>query len=157
MVVVHPSSFRLHPLLELAGGRFGAFGRGELERSTADQLRDTPAADALRADEHRGAGAMADGHAQPLQVRLEFAPRDAGHLGADPAEILGLAADGHLVAHRVALAANFTMSRHRTLNRVNDLCSLDGTRVPPSGFNGEAASIAVFARYVKREGLMVVS
>src|SRR5277367_1972236 len=50
-----------------------------------------------------------------LNVRLERAGGDAGHLGADPAEILGLAAMGDLIPERGLLAGEITNAWHTYL------------------------------------------
>src|SRR5208283_1726199 len=57
------------------------------------------AADALDADAHALDGPFLD-DLDVLQVRAEDAPADAGHLPADAAEVLRLAAPGVLVAQR---------------------------------------------------------
>lgn len=79
-----------------------------------DLFGDLAAADALGTDENRPVGAVA-GHMQPLQIRLELALGDAGDLGPDTAQVLGLATDGDLIAHLRAFAANFANPSHESL------------------------------------------
>ena len=83
----------------------------EAERLADDLFGDFAAADALGADEHCPVGAVAR-HMQPLQIRLELPLGDAGDLGPDAAQVLGLATDGDLIAHLWAFAANFANSSH---------------------------------------------
>src|SRR5713226_5621104 len=73
---------------------------GHRERLALLGALDATAADALDADT-QPLHAAADLALEVLQVRVEGAPADAGDLGADAAEVLGLAALGILVAeHR---------------------------------------------------------
>src|SRR5690349_13221001 len=91
----------------LLGARLG----GQAERSRSHQLGDHAAAEALRADLHRLVGAV-DGDPHLLQVGLELPARDAGDLGADAAQVLGLAARGNLVPHCGTLPADLTFPSH---------------------------------------------
>src|SRR5207249_1707483 len=50
----------------------------------------------------------------PLQVRLEHAAAHAGALGADSAQVLGLATARDVVAKGCLLTADFTPASHRT-------------------------------------------
>lgn len=97
---------------------YGQLGLGWLvvqaEWLADDLLGDLAATDALRADEDRLVRA-AGGDLQPLQVRLELALGDTGDLGTDAAQVLGLAADGDLIAHLRAFAANFANPSHDSL------------------------------------------
>ena len=83
-----------------------------LERLAADRALDAAAADALHADAGAADGAVLLHDLDVLQVRLEDAPADAGHLAADAAEVLGLAASGVVVAQNGLLAAHLALLAH---------------------------------------------
>src|SRR2546421_8343385 len=87
-----------------------------LERLLADRALDAAAANALHADAGAVDRAVLLHDLDVLQVRLEQALADAGHLAADAAEVLGLAAPGVLVAQHRLLAADVTLHAHGRLS-----------------------------------------
>src|SRR5688572_16620862 len=88
------------PNSKRSGGRLG----GDLP---ARRLDDHAVADGLGADLHANDLAVNHG-ADLLNIRLELAGGDPGDLGADPAQILRLAAMGDLVAEGGLLAGEVT-------------------------------------------------
>src|SRR5207253_1444934 len=70
-----------------------------LERCGPNNLGNPSAADALRAYKHRLMATVRGRDVYALQVRLERAPADAGHLRTDATQILLLTARRDPIAH----------------------------------------------------------
>src|SRR5690348_4489541 len=83
-----------------------------LERSLANNLRDSATADTLRANEHRLMAAVCGRDVNPLQVRLKRASADAGHFRTDAAQILLLTTGGDPIADLRTLATHTTLPSH---------------------------------------------
>lgn len=94
---------------------------GEFERSLLHGLTNDPLLQTARADQHGFVGAIGRSDLNPLQVRLELAAGDAGDLGADTAQVFGLAAGRNLVADAFRLLAKLALG-HRKVLCVNRLC-----------------------------------
>src|SRR3990172_4311417 len=90
-------------------------GCDQFERLGPHRFGHRPAADALRADLQRAVGA-ADGDSDFLEIRLELTTSDAGHLGADAAEVLGFAAGRDPVAEDRLLPTNLALGAHGSIS-----------------------------------------
>src|SRR5581483_3163697 len=119
-----------------------------LERLPLDRLGDQPAADGADGDADRLDRAV-DLDLHPLEVRLEPPLGDAGHLPADAAEVLGLAAAADLIAPDGLLARDRALHAHDYCpppgrDHYSDRRHPDKARVAwrrdPSGARGSAQS-----------------
>ena len=102
---------------------------GQFERTIDHGLAHGTGTDALSTNPGATSRSVRRGDLDALQVRLELAAGDSGHLGTDAAQVLGFTASLNRIAGLSLLTADFTFSRHgdRYLLRMNltDLSSLD--------------------------------
>ena len=87
----------------------------QLEGGLLDGLADDPPLQAARANQHRLVRPIGSRNLDPLQVRLELPLGDAGHLGADAAQVLGFTSGCNLVSNAFRLVAEFALGHRKVL------------------------------------------
>src|SRR5262245_30275719 len=98
-------------LIDMAGPQRS--NRRHLERLALLRALDATGADARNADA-AGTDSAILNDLDALQIRLERAPRTAGDLAADAAQVFRLAATRNLIAKHRLLAAYGALHAHRT-------------------------------------------